>query len=125
MDLLVLWYFAQANAITGTVFGFSFIFAILGAIFYIAHLVNYNERGPDSRMTCELKKSRNFFGTMFLILVSLCVLLPDRTGTAIIIGGKLAVNAATSETVTDTTRKILDLVNQELDSRLQLPEDDK
>jgi len=129
MDIFILWLFAQANAINSVITGFNvaFILAlILAVIGYIIRCVVISENTPSDEEDEAYKSARQAlreqvktFGIFLAIGSLFFVVIPDRTGLAIIVGGKLAIEGVTSETVTGTSSKIFELVDHELDVRLE------
>ena len=121
MDIFLLWWFAQANVISGVLVGASVILGV-SLVFGCFAWAMVDE---DSIIDCErafcrnapsiLKKGAAAFAIAFVGVV----VIPDRTGLAIIVGGKLSLDAIKSEEVTETAGKLYELVNRELDNRLQ------
>ena len=117
MDIFLLWWFAQANVIVGVisaVVAASVAGVILGGI---AWAVAQDENIVGWESTCRGLCKGSI--AAFLIAAILLIAIPGRTGLAIIVGGKLSLDAIQSEEVTETAGKLYELVNRELDNRLQ------
>lgn len=134
MDIFLLWWFAQANVIVGVlVFAVvaSIVVMIFSGIAYTANAGNVFAASSDrvwerTRNNMRACKSVGKKASVALIVASvMLVAIPNRTGLAIIIGGKLSLDAIQSEEVSETAGKLYELVNRELDQRLEETEPDE
>ena len=115
-EILVLYLFSRLDGIKdGLAFALT-VGAVLCAILFVIYLISKDDPSCDGTAAKNIavlprKAIRNTFIGVFI----LNLLLPTQRDMAIIIGGKLAADAARSE----TAQKLLVLVNQVLDKEIE------
>ena len=122
MDIFILWLFAQADTLSELFLGATIVTGLMAAV----AIAGYTACSIDSDFKGGApfwRKAKNTAVPVFAVFLLLNIAMPDRTGLAIIIGGKIAIEGIKTEEFQDTTRKLYDVIHQELDSRLEIPEE--
>ena len=118
---------ASLLKIGGVFFIFASIFLVIGVIVSVITAVEYGDTVED-----QLNKFKNIFGKplktiliLSAISYSLGSMLPTERNMAIIVGGGVAYQAATSETGKEIGGKAVELLMKKVDELLAEPNDSK
>lgn len=84
--------------------------ALLSTMVFIALLTDLEQENVQKN-----KPRIAFAKVAFFVCVVLAVLVPNQKEAAMIVGGKMAIDIAKSEAVTDLSKKIFAVVNKKLD----------
>lgn len=119
MDVFLLYLFTRVDDLRGIATCFSLV-GFIGGLSYVLFravlMVAGDEFKPGERASMEAGL-RAFKWPLIAVIVGVIavkMIVPSQKDLAIIVGGKLAVEAATS----DTAKKVLDLVNGKLDEEI-------
>lgn len=125
MDIFLLWLFAQANVIHQGLVGLAVLLSLGAGMVFLwcgleqaSPMAEHRSSGVNDMLRKGKKRSKRVF-IIGCVCAILAVAVPDRTGLAIIIGGKLSLDAIQSEEASETAGKLYELVNRELDQRLE------
>jgi len=104
-EYFLLYLFTRLGVLT-QLLAFSFAIGAVGSVacYWLLHAEQINCSGP-----------RRIAIWMFFVGLAGSIIVPSKQDVAIILGGKMAIDIANSQEVSDVSKKILQAINKKLD----------
>lgn len=113
-DYILLFFVAKADVFNDALIAVTMVSVALAVIYSILIFEAYEE---NDKHIC--RKARKPMIQLGIVCFILAVLIPNREQLLIIVGGKLAIDIVQSEEVTETSKKIYQLLQNKLDAELK------